>query len=302
MTMPAHHARAPAGFRSPAGRRWRLVAPLLLALAGAVRAQTVVLDTFDAAGGTGAVRPGTSWVGNVTQNATSITVAGGARSDNGWGAIGQSVDASALNYVTLVAQRDTGHTAPALVLQLEDLELDTLIITIDASLFALGALTNVTVPFPVPPTAFNIARITGWSLGGGTTGLTDFRMTFGNLALSATPPPANHSADSDRNYRISLFELTRVIELFNTRQGTGRTGCYQPDAAGEDGFAPDPARSASAVVTLASYHSADTDRNGKLGLFELTRVIELFNSRVGTTRTGNYHVLSGTEDGFAPGP
>jgi hypothetical protein len=31
-------------------------------------------------------------------------------------------------------------------------------------------------------------------------------------------------------------------------------------------------------------------------------VIELFNTRAGSQRTGQYHVQAGTEDGFAPGP
>ena len=56
------------------------------------------------------------------------------------------------------------------------------------------------------------------------------------------------------------------------------------------------------VVGQAACHSADEDRNGKLSLFELTRVIELYNVHSGTTRTGQYRVQSGTEDGFAPGP
>jgi len=52
------------------------------------------------------------------------------------------------------------------------------------------------------------------------------------------------------------------------------------------------------------YHSADTNHDGKLSLLELTRVIELYNYRVGTSRTGQYHVQTSppTEDGFAPGP
>jgi hypothetical protein len=50
------------------------------------------------------------------------------------------------------------------------------------------------------------------------------------------------------------------------------------------------------------YHAADTSRDGKLNLIELTRVIELYNFRSGTIRTGQYHVQAGTEDGFAPGP
>jgi len=35
---------------------------------------------------------------------------------------------------------------------------------------------------------------------------------------------------------------------------------------------------------------------------ELTRVIELYNFRSGTMRTGDYRESEGTEDGFAPGP
>ena len=120
-------------------------------------------------------------------------------------------------------------------------------------------------------------------------------------ALQAILLPV-HSADTDENFQISLLELTRVIEIYNTRNGTTRTGCYKADAAGEDGFAPDPTRPPGAIVTLPFYHSADSNRDGNVTLLELTRVIELYNYRNGTTRTGQYHVQAGTEDGFAPGP
>lgn len=53
---------------------------------------------------------------------------------------------------------------------------------------------------------------------------------------------------------------------------------------------------------LTNYHSADTSRDGRLSLLELTRVIELFDMRVGTARTGAYRLQAGSEDGFAPGP
>jgi hypothetical protein len=46
----------------------------------------------------------------------------------------------------------------------------------------------------------------------------------------------------------------------------------------------------------------DVNRDGKISLTELTRVIELYNYRSGTTRTGQYKPQSGTEDGFAAGP
>ena len=112
-----------------------------------------------------------------------------------------------------------------------------------------------------------------------------------------------HSSDLDLNFRVSLIELTRVIELYNARNGTTRTGCYAvATTTTEDGFVADPARSTSAVVALARYHSADSNRDGKISLTELTRVIELYNYRSGTTRTGQYKIQPGTEDGFAPGP
>jgi hypothetical protein len=57
-----------------------------------------------------------------------------------------------------------------------------------------------------------------------------------------------------------------------------------------------------AGVLLTRYHTADLDRNGRLSLPELLRVIELFNYRRNEARTGEYHLKAGTEDGFAPGP
>lgn len=118
-------------------------------------------------------------------------------------------------------------------------------------------------------------------------------------ALTVIPA---HSADIDGDSKISLLELTRVIELYNTRNGTTRTGSYRLDSTGEDGFAPDASRAAGSASALARYHSADTNADGSISLIELTRVIELYNYRNGTTRTGQYHVEAGTEDGFAPGP
>jgi hypothetical protein len=115
------------------------------------------------------------------------------------------------------------------------------------------------------------------------------------------PSAQRHSADTNRDLLLSLLELTRVIELYNTRNAQVRTGAYQVLAGSEDGFTADSARSATAVVSLSRHHSADTDRNGRLSLFELTRVIELYNHRESGTRTGRYRIQIGTEDGFAPG-
>ena len=111
-----------------------------------------------------------------------------------------------------------------------------------------------------------------------------------------------HSADPNRDNRISLVELTRVIELYNVRVGTTRTGRYRPQDDTEDGFAGDDTGTGGAIETFSRVHSADTARDGRLSLVELTRVIELYNTRSGSTRTGAYRVQAGSEDGFAPGP
>jgi hypothetical protein len=133
-----------------------------------------------------------------------------------------------------------------------------------------------------------------------------FRCVAGNgVGPAATSSAATlavsiyHSADTNQDGRLSLVELTRVIELYNTRNGTSRTGCYAVHDGSEDGFAQDT--TATTNQTLARYHSADSNRDGQIGLSELTRVIDLYNTRAGTTRTGQYHVQAGTEDGFAPG-
>lgn len=139
-------------------------------------------------------------------------------------------------------------------------------------------------------------------------GLVNYRP--GPIEFVAQPDPLMlgvvypHSADFDQNFRISLVELTRLIELYNTRNGTSRTGSYNvASGTTEDGFEPDPSRAMGAAVVLARYHSADCNpRDGRISLVELTRMIELYNYRAGTSRTGEYHEQSGTEDGFAPGP
>lgn len=100
---------------------------------------------------------------------------------------------------------------------------------------------------------------------------------------------AYHSADADRDGVISFREYERVLDLYSYRSGGVRTGEYHTDPLAYSGYAPGP----GAIIT---YHSADTTQNGRISLFELTRVTELLN-----TSNGAYHVQAGTEDGFAPG-
>lgn len=140
--------------------------------------------------------------------------------------------------------------------------------------------------------------------------LVAFMKTLTDTALAADerfadpfPKPPFHDADLNRDSRISLAELTRFIELFNTRTGPVRTGSYAvATEATEDGFVADRSRAADRTVMLSRYHAADFDRNAKIGLAELARVMEFYNVRAGPLRTGAYHAASGTDDGFAPGP
>ncbi|MBI4657250.1 MAG: hypothetical protein HY735_00115, partial [Verrucomicrobia bacterium] len=121
--------------------------------------------------------------------------------------------------------------------------------------------------------------------------------------VSVTPDPllvtvraVYHSADTDQNWKISLTEVLRVIGLFNYRSGTTRTGEYHAETGTVDGYNPGPGSQTGRP------HSADTDKNWKIALTEVLRVIGLFNYRSGTTRTGEYHEQAGTVDGYAPGP
>ncbi|GAB5558943.1 MAG: hypothetical protein SynsKO_05900 [Synoicihabitans sp.] len=115
--------------------------------------------------------------------------------------------------------------------------------------------------------------------------------------LVFSPAPSTHSADTDMDSKLSLSELLRVIELYNYREDTRRTGAYQPDDSTADGFAAGPG-----TGTPSRYHSADFDQSGSLSLSELLRVIELYNYREGTRRTGEYHADGSTVDGFSAGP
>ena len=120
--------------------------------------------------------------------------------------------------------------------------------------------------------------------------------------------PAQHSADTDKNWQLSLQELVRVVLLRNTyRNGnnelTGEYHLVNPNPAlGSDGYAPGPGDQSGRP------HSADTDKNWQLSLQELVRVVLLRNTyrNANNELTGEYHLVNPTpalgSDGFAPGP
>ena len=175
------------GFPAAARITFRLA--LLLASAACAGAQTITLDTFNAGSATGAVVASpipSSWVNNVTQNAGSITVGGTARDDNGWSASGLSLNASAMTYLRISGQVDTGNAAQTVSVQLLDANLNSVFFSVSTSAFANGTLSQVQIPIASWDGGFDASHITSWSIGGGTTGLVSFRMSLDNLALSTS--------------------------------------------------------------------------------------------------------------------
>lgn len=90
------------------------------------------------------------------------------------------------------------------------------------------------------------------------------------------------TADTDRDWSISLSEVLLGVQLFNTR--------YYRCAETSDGYAPGQEETHACAPYSADYAPQDW----RVSLYELLRLIQLFN-------TGGYHRAAGTEDGFAPG-
>lgn len=134
--------------------------------------------------------------------------------------------------------------------------------------------------------------------GGMLAGEAAFAMRFDAISTSAG---AFHDADFNRDGTIDLSELLRVIEIYNTRFGTRRTGAYRVSDSSTDGFETAADIDDGVPHAPGRFHSADYGRDGRLSLSELLRVIELYNFREGTSRVGAYRVDPDTVDGFRPG-
>lgn len=98
----------------------------------------------------------------------------------------------------------------------------------------------------------------------------------------------NHSGDQNNDGKISLTELLRVIQFFNS----GGYQCVTPPATSEDGYLPGAGSNHS-----CGGHSSDyAPHDWKVNLSELLRLIQFFN-------IGGYHACPGqsTEDGYCTG-
>jgi len=103
------------------------------------------------------------------------------------------------------------------------------------------------------------------------------------VIAEALDPGLCHTADTDRDWRISLSEVLRVVQLFNS-------GAYGVAGSSEDGFLP------GGTDHNGSPHRGDLNGNWQFELSELLRLVQLYN-----TDNGWYYAGSGTEDGFLAG-
>ncbi len=93
-----------------------------------------------------------------------------------------------------------------------------------------------------------------------------------------------HSADQNEDGRVSVSELLRVIQFFNSDG-------YQCSEAGEDGYAPGK----DAAAQSCPAHDSDYNpQDWTVNLSELLRLIQFFNS-------GGYHWSADSEDDFSTG-
>ncbi|HNT87362.1 MAG TPA: hypothetical protein PKL84_05805, partial [Candidatus Hydrogenedentes bacterium] len=108
--------------------------------------------------------------------------------------------------------------------------------------------------------------------------------------LLATPlaegygPAWCHTMDTDRDWVISLPEILRVIQLYNS------PGFHCAEGT-EDGYAPGPGGS-----ECAPHNSDYLLQNWGIDLSELLRAVQMYNAPGRA-----YRVQEGSEDGFAPG-
>jgi subtilisin-like proprotein convertase family protein len=95
------------------------------------------------------------------------------------------------------------------------------------------------------------------------------------------------SADTNRDWMISLSELLRVVQLFNA-------GAYHCNYVGEDGYAPGAGDTTSCPPHNLDYNPQDW----RISLSEVLRFIQIYNA----TPTHEYHYDPAAEGSFAPGP
>ena len=100
-------------------------------------------------------------------------------------------------------------------------------------------------------------------------------------------PFTPHTADQNGDGQISVSELLRIIQFYNS----GGFHCADDPSSTEDGYVPGPGVNQTCTPHDSDYAGGP---DWAINLDELLRIIQFFNS-------GGYHPCEGTEDGFCPG-
>ena len=103
------------------------------------------------------------------------------------------------------------------------------------------------------------------------------------VSFAALPANAHyHSADINMDQQISVEEILRIIQFFNSNG-------FSCQAGTEDGYSP-----GSGDTTCMPHDSDFVPQDWRINLSELLRIIQFLNA-------GGYHTECGSEDGFGAG-
>jgi len=134
----------------------------------------------------------------------------------------------------------------------------------------------------IPPgTAGGFAGLDGGSAADA--GALPVPLAFEGPGVTLQEVGGQHAGDYVPDWRVSVSELLRLIQFYNT-------GTFHCAGGTEDGFAPGPGDG------TCMPHDADyAPQDWSISLSELLRIIQFYNA-------GCYGPMADTEDGFAPCP
>ena len=150
--------------------------------------------------------------------------------------------------------------------------------------FTSGTL--ATLEFSVAPTVLSgeALAISQGDSSGANADAEALGVSLESATLTISLPFTAHHADTNQDGQMSVGEVLRVLQLYNSR-------AYSCDGAEEDGYRP-----ATGPQDCTPHNGDYAPQDWQIDLSELLRVIQFYNADA-----HRYHADSTTEDGFSPG-